>query len=152
MRTLAFSSDTEKLNWLIVEGFYSSPKLVSQKLERIKLPSNIEEGEGLCSLIRTLGLLIDTQTPKQVAVLQPGKSKFQNTSFVRIKIEAALQIAATQKNVPLHLVSPVSVSAYKKKLDKAGLSLEAVLNDGRRFSPIVMSDVICAGAIKLPHE
>jgi hypothetical protein len=152
VRTLAFSSDTERLSWLVVEGFQSSPKLVSQKLERIKLPSNIDNGEGLCSLIRTLGLLIDSQTPKQIAVLQPGKSKFNNTSSVRIKVEAALQIAAAQKNIPLHLVSPMSVTAHGKKLEKAELSLEAVTNGGKSFSPIAMSDVICTGVIKLPRE
>jgi hypothetical protein len=42
-------------------------------------------------------MLMDTQNPKQIAVLQPGKSKFNNTSPVRIKVEAALQIAAAQK-------------------------------------------------------
>jgi hypothetical protein len=97
-------------------------------------------------------MLMDTQNPKQIAVLQPGKSKFNNTSPVRIKVEAALQIAAAQKAIPLHLVSPISVSAYKKKLEKAESSIEVILNGGKAFSPIGMGDVICIGVVKLPRD
>jgi len=152
MRTIAFVSDTEKLSWLIVEGSHPDPKIVSKKLERIKLPSDIDQGEGLCSLIRTLSLLIDTETPEQIAVLQPGKSKFNNTAPVRIKVEAALQIAAAQKSIPLHLVSPLTVSAYKKKLEKNESSVEAHLHGGQPFSPVAMGDVVCVGVVKLPRD
>jgi hypothetical protein len=151
VRTLAFSTDTQRMSWLMVEGSQSEPKLVSSKLERIKLPADIEDGTGLCTLIKTLSLLIDSQLPKQIALLQPGKSRFNNASSIRIKVEATLQIAAAQKGIPLHLVSPNTTVHYKRKLEKAETSLEAILNDGKAFSVSDMGDVICVGVVKLPH-
>jgi Holliday junction resolvasome RuvABC endonuclease subunit len=152
VRTLAFSTDTAKMSWLVVEGSQRGPKLSSLKLERVKLPPDIETGEGLCKLIQTLVLLINAQAPKQIAILQPGSSRFNNTSAVRIKVEAAVQIAAAQKGIPLHLVHPVSISSYKKRLEKAQKSLEALLNNGEAFSPREMGDVICIGVMKLPND
>jgi Holliday junction resolvasome RuvABC endonuclease subunit len=151
VRTLAFATDTVKMSWLIIEGSQSEPKLGSAKLERIKLPADVAEGTGLCSLIQTLSLLIDAQSPKPIAILQAVKSKFNNTSSARIKVEAALQIAAAQKSIPLHLVSPTTTTNYKKKLEKANKSLEGIFNGGEVFSPREMGDVICVGVIKLPH-
>jgi hypothetical protein len=151
VRTLAFSSDTLRLSWLIVEGSQASPRLISPKLERIQLPADVKEGSGLWSLTQTLGLLIDTEKPEQIAVLQPGKSKFNNNSTVRIKVEAVLQIAAAQRNIPLHLVSPNAVSNHKKKLQNANTSLEDIFNKGEAFSPSAMGDVICVGVVKLPR-
>ncbi len=151
MRTLAFSTDTEKMSWLIVEGSRSKPKLVSAKLERIKFPADINEGSGLLSIVKTLGLLIDAQNPQQIAILQPGKSKFNNASPIRFKVEAALQVAAAQKGIATCLVSPLTVSAYKKKLAQSDGSVEGLINEGNAFSPREMGDVICAGIVRLPN-
>ncbi|NYF79827.1 hypothetical protein [Granulicella arctica] len=151
MRTIAFSTDTEKMSWLIVDGSHSEPQLVSTKLERIKFPVDIDEGAGLLGLIKTLGLLIDAQNPKQIAILQPGKSKFNNASPIRFKVEAALQVAAVQKGIAVCLVSPLTVSAYKKKLAKAEKTIEGLVNGGQPFSPRETGDVICAGVVRLPN-
>lgn len=151
MKTLAFSTNTERMSWLIVEGTHSSPKVASARLEHIKLPFDVQLGSGLCSIIQTLSLLIDTQNPKQITILQPGRARFNNASSVRIKVEAALQIAAAQKAIPLYLVSPMRVSAYKKRLARSGSSIETLLNGGRAFTPREMGDVICVGIAKLPN-
>ena len=151
MRTLAFSTSTDKMSWLMIEGSHSKPKLISTKLERIKFPADIGEGAGLLGLIKTLGLLIDAQSPQQIAILQPGKSKFNNASPVRFKVEAILQIAAAQKGIATYLVSPLTVSAYIKKLAKGEKSIEELINGGQAFSPREMGDVICAGVAKLPN-
>jgi hypothetical protein len=152
VRTLAFLTGTEKISWLILDGTKDTPKVISVRLERIRLPADVEEGKGLCSLVQTVSLLIDAQHPKQISILQPGKSKFNNTSSTRIKTEAALQIAAAQKGVPVHLVSPITTTKYRKKLEESGKSLESTLNGGGPFSPREMGDVICAGVVRLPHE
>jgi hypothetical protein len=152
VKTLAIATSTEKISWMIVDGTKSAPKIVSAKLARIKLPADIEDGSGLCSLIQNLGLLIDAQCPKQISILQPGKSQFNNSSSIRIKTEAAVQIAAAQKGVPVHLVSPITTTRYRKKLEDDGKSLESTFNGGVPFSPRETGDVVCVGVIKLPNE
>ncbi len=151
MRTLAFLTDTLKLSWLVLDGSRESPKLLGDKLERIKYPADIGAGSGLCSIIQTVGLLIDKETPEQIVVLQPGKSKFNNNSSVRSKVEAALQIAAAQRNIELYLVSSKSIATYQKKLAANGQSLESLLNGGKPFSPVETMDAICAAVLKLPN-
>lgn len=102
--------------------------------------------------LKHLEMLFQTEKPKRIVVLQAGKSRFNNTSPKRIKVEAAVQIAAANRQIDAQLVSPATIAAKKKRLEKEKTSMEKLFNSGNEFGSKDLSDAVGAGFESLPTE
>lgn len=112
---------------------------------------NVSDGAGLATLFKTLCSLIEHEAPDEIAILQAGKAKFGNSSSVRIKVEAVIQLAADHCKVACQLVAPQTLRTKEKKFSSiAGKTPEVVFNAGAPFTPKVMNDAVLTGWTQLP--
>lgn len=151
MKILVTSTSTLKIGWASVTGSQERP-VISSKLERITLSDEVDAGPGLAALIKTVEMLLQTEKPDEVVIVQAGKSRFNNSSTRRPKVEAVIQIACANRNLPTRLVSPQTIAALRKRLAKEETSLEIISNEGKDFVPKDLGDLIGAALGFLPHK
>jgi hypothetical protein len=152
MKILAALTTSTSVSLICVRGSQKNPSFVEAQIQRCSLPNSEDEGKRLSTMLATIRALITDKAPDHIAILQAGNSKFGNSSQVRPKIEALIQIAAADDGRKCEIVHPVSLKAREKKFEKiVGSSLEIAFNDGGDFSSKEKRSLALLGWSQLPE-
>ena len=143
MKVLGVTPTSKDVAWAIIEGTRSKPSIIPAYSIRQKFPASKNEGKLLYDLYKFVLSLLQDQHIEKVVILQAGSSKFGNTSSTRIKVEAAFQIACSEKNIPSETVHPKTLDAQVKKFESStGNSPEEIFNGGKDFKPKPWRDTV----------
>jgi Holliday junction resolvasome RuvABC endonuclease subunit len=128
MRVLGVAPSKNDVHVCVVEADGDTSAVELQK--KISLPADDDESRQLDRMRRLVDTLILEAHPDRVAVIKAGQSKFGNASALRHKIECVVQLAAVGRDLPVAVVSPLTLRAFEKQHDPS------LLTAGEPFRPV----------------
>lgn len=150
MRVLGVTPSSVDVSWALIEGTRAAPALVNIESTKQKFPTTQSETQILQDLYHFASSFLKSQSIEKVCILQAGISKFGKSSAVRIKTEAAFQLACAESNIPVVIVAPQTLRALEKKFQAiTGDMPEQILNGGEEFKPKPWKDAVMVAWIGL---
>lgn len=118
-KVLGIVPSAKSITLAVIEGDNSSQKHVPIEKEIYTFAPVDDQTKLLSNLSNFIKTLINEKEITEVEILKAGTSpQGQGASATRVKAEAAIQLAASNANIPANLIAPQSLTAAKKKADK----------------------------------
>lgn len=108
------------LTFAMVTVDKDGPVLCDVPEEVIKFPAAEDSPEHLRNVRDRASVFIKNTGPDEIRILKAGSNPKGNVSPVRIKTEAAVEIAAIDSDTNVALVAPQTLAADMKRADKRG--------------------------------
>ena len=128
MRVLGVSPSKNDVHICVIDDSTCDFRAAVQK--KITLPPDDDESLQLDRMRRLMDTLILEETPQRVVVIKAGQSKFGNASALRHKVECVVQLAAVARDVPVTVMSPLTIRSFEKTHDAI------LLTGGSPFKPV----------------
>jgi Holliday junction resolvasome RuvABC endonuclease subunit len=128
MRVLGVSPSKKDVHICVIEDSIGEFRAAVQK--KVTLPADDDESRQLERMRRLMDTLILEESPQRVVVVKAGQSRFGNASALRHKIECVVQLAAVARDVPVTVMSPLTIRAFQKSHDASSLT------GGSPFKPV----------------
>lgn len=150
MKVLGVTPSPTDVSWALIEGTRTTPAIVNIESTKQKFPTTQSETQILQNLYHFASSFLKSQSIEKVCILQAGISKFGKASAIRVKAEAAFQLACAESNIPVAIISPQTLRAQEKKFQAiTGDMPEQILNGGEEFKPKPWKDAVMIAWIGL---
>lgn len=119
-KVLGIVPTAKDMTLIALEGNADSQKYVTLEKEVFKFVPTDDQTKFLSNTYNFVSTLIKEEKITEIEILKAGTSPSgKGASPGRVKAEAAIQLAASNANVPVNLVAPQSIAAAKKRAEKA---------------------------------
>lgn len=133
-KALGMVLDSKKITMALIEESNGKLSLLNLKDEVLGVPDNSDDADEILATMSAVRDIIETNKITEVYFLKAGTTpQGKGASSARIKAEASVQIAARELDIKVDAISPQTLKAAQKKVEKYNeKSIDEVL--GKKFS------------------